>query len=238
MLRTSAALVLVALAGCAPTLPPIHSPPASLAVTTTGPWRSMMYLGRTDAGIIVIDLGWLGAEGTLRRALDEIGAGPEDVSAVFLTHSHRDHVVGWRLIPDATFHMAAPEVVRFTGRARHRGLVPRLADWLLPTDLPEPGEVRVRGFSSDTTFVVGRDTVHAFEVPGHTAGSAAYLFRGVLFVGDALSWSRFGGLREDRRHHSDDSRLNRASVGALWDRIPAGRVEWVCTAHARCERWE
>lgn len=227
-------LLMVALSGCAVRLAPIDNPPQSLAVTTTGFWRSMMYLARTDSGVVVFDLGWMGAEGTLVRALDKIGARPEEVRMVLLTHSHRDHVAGWRKVRQAKFVMAAPEVPAFTGQALHKGLIPRIAEALFFTDLPEPGEVDVRAFSRDTTFPLGSDTVRAYLIPGHTAGSAAYLFRGILFVGDALTWTRRSGFRPVKRIHSDDSAQNRESVAALWGRLPLDGVEWVCTAHGRC----
>ena len=223
--------------GCAVRLAPIDNPPQSLAVTTTGPWRSMMYLARIDSGVAVFDLGWMGAEGTLERALRKLGAEPADVRMVLLTHSHRDHVVGWRKVRQATFFMAAAEVPAFTGQALHKGLIPRIAEGILFTDLPNPGEVEVSGFSRDTAFLLGSDTLRAYLIPGHTAGSAAYLFRGILFVGDALSWTSRSGFRPVKPIHSDDSAQNRASVAALWGRLPQGEVQWVCTAHGRCSAY-
>jgi hydroxyacylglutathione hydrolase len=237
-MRTAAALLLVLLAsGCAARTDVIQDPPRSRAVISGGPWDSMIYIARTGRGVVVIDLGWIGADGTIRRALGEIGAVPEEVAAVFLTHSHRDHITGWRQLRAATFHMAAPEVARFTGVERHRGRIPRIAERLVPSDRPSPGELDVRGFSRDTIFALGSDTLRAFLLPGHTAGSAAYLFRGVLFVGDAISWSMLSGFRPDRPIHSDDSGVNRAALESLWGRLPDRSVRWVCTAHAKCARY-
>ena len=76
-------------------------------------------------------------------------------------------------------------------------------------------------------------TVRAFSMPGHTAGSVAYLFRGVLFVGDGASHSG-SRLRPARAGYSDDTRLARRSLGRVLDALPAGAVRLVCTAHARC----
>jgi len=227
-------LATLLLGGCTLNLSRIQDPPRSVALTTTGTWSSMIYLARTDSGVVVIDLGWLGGEGKLRDGLRRLGAEPADVRAVFLTHSHRDHVVGWRLLRGARFVVAEGEVERLTGRSRHRGPVPRLAERLVRTDLPRPGEVEVRPFRGDTLFVLGRDTLRAFSVPGHTSGSAAYLFRGVLFMGYAVGWSPLRGFRPDKSIHSDDSRRSRASVAALRERLAPLRVEWVCTAHGKC----
>jgi glyoxylase-like metal-dependent hydrolase (beta-lactamase superfamily II) len=197
---------------------------------------SMIYAARTSAGVIVVDLGWWGAEGALRDALRRVGAEPRDVVAVFLTHSHRDHVGAWRLVSHAPFYVAAAESPRLRGAVPHRGWVPRVVDWLRPPSLPRRGEVAVRAIGRDTAVVVGADTVRAFLVPGHTAGSTAYLVRGVLFVGDALSDRVVvGGLRPARGGYSDDTRAARASLAPLARAAAPFAPRLVCTAHARCE---
>ena len=117
------------------------------------------------------------------------------------------------------------------GTARPRGWIPRLAERLRRTR--EPRGVTLRPIASDTTLVFGRDTVRALMLPGHTAGSVAYLFRGVLFVGDGAS-HRGSRLRPARAGYSDDTRLARRSLARVLDALPAGAVRLVCTAHARC----
>lgn len=89
-------------------------------------------------------------------------------------------------------------------------------------------------FSRDTSFVLGADTVRASVVPGHTAGSAVYLLRGILFLGDAATYSRLGGFAPAKPGFSDGARLAAESLERLWSRIPAVSVRYICTAHARC----
>jgi glyoxylase-like metal-dependent hydrolase (beta-lactamase superfamily II) len=194
----------------------------------------MVYVARTDAGVLAVDLGWWGGERAVRSALSDIGASPAGVTDVFLTHSHRDHVGAWRLVRGAEFHLAAGEVAAFAGVARHRGLIPRWAERLKRTDLPRAGEVSVHVFTRDTTFVFGADTLFAYLVPGHTAGSAAYLFRGILFVGDAASTTPWGRFTPARSIYSDSRRRSRTSLRALWTRLPTEQVRYLCTAHAHC----
>jgi glyoxylase-like metal-dependent hydrolase (beta-lactamase superfamily II) len=221
-------------AGCGRAVGPLAVPGRSAVALTGGPNTSMIYVARTGAGLLAIDLGWWGHGRALPRALRALGAPPNQVALVFLTHSHRDHVAGWRAVRGARFHVAAPEYARLVGRDRPRGWIPRWAERVRPSRLPRAGELDVRTFAADTAFVLGADTLRAYVVPGHTAGSAAYLFRGVLFVGDAATYSWWRGFAPARRGYSDDARGAAASLARLWPRLPPGGVRYVCTAHARC----
>ena len=100
--------------------------------------------------------------------------------------------------------------------------------------MPRAGELDIRSFASDTTFVIGADTLRAYLVAGHTAGTAVYLFRSILFLGDAVTWSWWRGFEPAKRGFSDDTKEAARSLDALWPRLPAGAVKYACTAHARC----
>lgn len=220
--------------GCSRAIEPLTSPGESAVALTGGPNTSMIYVARTSDGVLAVDLGWWGSEDALTSALAELGARPSEVDAVFLTHSHRDHIGAWRLVRHARFYIAAPEHSRLVGDTAHRGWIPELVNRIMPSDLPHPGELNVRAFSRDTSFVLGADTVRAYVVPGHTAGSAVYLFRGVLFLGDAATYSRLGGFAPAKPGFSDDAPRAAESLERLWSRIPAASVRYICTAHARC----
>jgi glyoxylase-like metal-dependent hydrolase (beta-lactamase superfamily II) len=231
MMLAAPALALVA---CNSVNPELAVGPASAIATTGGPNTSLVYVARTDSGIIAIDLGWWGHERAIAQALDRLGGKPSDVKQVFLTHSHRDHVAAWPMVRQARFSMASAEYPLFVGRASHRGWMVRWAERFKASVLPKPGELDVQTFSRDTAYVIGRDTLRAYIVPGHTAGSAVYLFRGVLFIGDAATHSMFRGFRSAKAQFSDDPKLAKESLGQLWQRLPATGVRAICTAHAEC----
>ncbi len=220
--------------GCARAVAPLVVPGRSAVALTGGPNTSMSYVARTGAGVVAIDLGWWGDGRALPRALRALGASPGDVRHVFLTHSHRDHVAAWPEVRGARFHLAAAEYARLVGRDGPRGWIPRWAERVRRSRLPRDGEVDVRTFAADTAYVVGGDTLRAYLVPGHTPGSTVYLFRGVLFLGDAVTYSRWGGFAPARRGYSDDPRAAAANLARLWPRLPPGAVRHACTAHARC----
>jgi hydroxyacylglutathione hydrolase len=228
------AILGMTLVSCAP--PPSRPAPqsGSAIALSGGPNTSMVYLARLPGGVVAIDLGWWGAQRSIDRALRELGASPAEVTDVFITHSHRDHVGAWRLVRGSRFHLAGAERAAFVGQRPHGGWIPRAAERLKRSALPRDGEVDVRTFSRDTTFVFGADTLYAFVVPGHTAGSAVYLFRGILFLGDAATYTRWGGFAPARRGYSDDARTAARNLDALWERLPPHRVGYVCTAHAKC----
>jgi glyoxylase-like metal-dependent hydrolase (beta-lactamase superfamily II) len=94
--------------------------------------------------------------------------------------------------------------------------------------------VETLAFSADTAFAFGRDTLRACAVPGHAAGTAVYLFRGVLFVGDAMTYSRSHGFTPTNRGVIDDRAVATQGLAAPWKRLPRGAARYVCTAHARC----
>lgn len=233
--RIRTLLLLLALSGCALHQPPdLHSPPGSVVVSSGGLNRSAIFLSRVDAGILVIDLGWWGAEEAIEDGLRQLDATADDVIAVFLTHSHRDHLGAWRSVRHAPFYVAAAEMGLLFGVEEHGGWIPRWAGKIKESDVPGPGDVAVRAFASDTSFVFGRDTLRAFHVPGHTAGTTAYLFRGRLFAGDAIARTWVSGFRPAIGAYSESVAEARRSLESLRERLEPYRVLSMCTAHLEC----
>ena len=62
---------------------------------------------------------------------------------------------------------------------------------------------------------VGRTRVEAFRLPGHTAGSAAYLIGGTLYLGDSATLTDAGNLDGAPWIFSDNVAENHAALSAL-----------------------
>lgn len=236
-----AAAGLVGVAGCAAfggiaeSRRALEEPGRATTATTNGPNGSLLYAARTDAGVVVVDLGWSGARGALVGALERLDATPRDVAAVLLTHSHRDHVGAWPAVGHAPFWVGAGERALLLGEAAHGGWMARWADRLWRPRLPREGMLTIREIAGDTALVFGRDTVRGYALPGHTAGSVAWLVRGVLFVGDGMSHDKTDGrLRVARPSFSEDVPRARASLARVAAAVAPRDVRLVCTAHGRC----
>ena len=139
----------------------------------------------------------------VHQALTALGASPQDVTAVVLTHAHPDHLGFARLASDTWKvpiwahpderplarhpYRYAHERSRLISPIAHPASIPVLAT------LIEAGALRVRPVTTlhlfspgETLDVPGRPTV--LHTPGHTAGHCALYFAGrdTVISGDAL----------------------------------------------------
>jgi glyoxylase-like metal-dependent hydrolase (beta-lactamase superfamily II) len=168
-------------------------------------------IGVLDVGegkLALIDAGGDKDGKAILAALARRGRNPEDVVAIFLTHGHPDHVAGGKLLPKATAHLMAAELPYFRGETTYGGPLPRMMG------VEDPG-FRPAAIADGDRIQVGTRTFEVYAVPGHTAGSAAYLVDDVLFVGDTASLEADGGLRSGPWLFSDDVDRQSASIRAL-----------------------
>jgi glyoxylase-like metal-dependent hydrolase (beta-lactamase superfamily II) len=166
------------------------------------------YLVAEGTDLTLIDAGLPGHWDALLKALHELGRSVHCIRAVLVSHGHPDHfglAERLRQVSDAqvwVHELDAPilRAPRRMGRwwRPERGLlgyVLRFGPGALrgPAHLLRRGALRLQGVRDLATFehdqvldVPGRPRV--IHVPGHTAGSSAFLFeqQGLLFTGDAL----------------------------------------------------
>lgn len=174
----------------------------SVAIVKVGPTQ-----------VVLIDDGNDAAGKAILAELSRRQLGPEAVTAILLTHGHPDHTAASALFPRAAIMALGPEVALVEGREGAHGPLTRL----MPV---KPTGVKVtRPLHDGETVALGDTLIRVFAVPGHTAGSAAYLAKGVLFVGDAADVARDGRIIGSPWIFSDSQADDRASLVRLDHRL-------------------
>jgi hydroxyacylglutathione hydrolase len=160
----------------------------------------------------------------VKGALAARGLGPEAVKAILLTHGDMDHIQGAVAFPQAKVMALAPDVPLAEGRATR-----------MPIVRPKDIGVRVgRALAGGEVVDLGGVTFRVYAVPGHSKGSAAYLARGVLFMGDSAEATSKGALAPAKRLTTSDPAQNRASLVKLAAELApaAAEVRAIAPAHS------
>jgi hydroxyacylglutathione hydrolase len=189
---------------------------------------SLFVLDAGDGAVALVDAGNDPDGEAILSELGRRGLGPDAVKAIFLTHGHADHVAAVRLFPGAQVMALAEDVDLAEGRARGKGPLPKM--------VPAPKRnVRVsKTLKDNETVHVGTLTVKVLAIPGHTGGSAAYLARGTLFLGDSADAQKDGRVDAAKWLFSDDAQQNRASLKALAARLAprASEIKTLAFSHS------
>jgi glyoxylase-like metal-dependent hydrolase (beta-lactamase superfamily II) len=187
------------------------------------------YGARVGMHAILFDAG-IDTEG---RALDALlGAlkvGRDDVSNIFLTHGHLDHVAASPLCKKARIHIGIQDADMLAHRAPMVPMVPRILIHILPVPPVEATDA----FLDRAEIPFGDQKVVGIPFPGHTPGSIVLWFDGVLFAGDSIQISD-GKLDFAPRLASVDPDANKRSVAGLKAALQGLKVEVVCTGHQGC----
>jgi hydroxyacylglutathione hydrolase len=182
-------------------------------------------IGVIDLGggkVALVDAGNDGEGKAILAELKRRGLGPEAVTAVLLTHGHGDHLAGCHLFPAASIYALAGDVGLAEGREAGKSPIGKLVG-------ARPTGVKItRALADGETVALGGTppvSARVFAVPGHTAGSAAYLVNGALFLGDSAGSSKDGKILPAPWAFSDDPAQNRASLKALGERLRPSMAE-------------
>ena len=122
----------------------------------------------------------------------------------------------------------AREADLIEGRVAARGPFARLL-------AARPTGIKVaQSLQDGETITLAQTAIRVYSVPGHTAGSAAYLVREVLFLGDAADVGRDGKIQLAPSIFSDSQAEDRASLVGLHRRLvrDGASVKAVVCAHS------
>jgi glyoxylase-like metal-dependent hydrolase (beta-lactamase superfamily II) len=181
-----------------------------------------------DKQVALVDAGNDKTGKAILAELARRGLGPDNVTTILLTHGHPDHTAAIALFPRAQVMALDQEVGLVEGTAGAHGPL----TMLMPV---RPTGIKVaRALHDDETILLGNVAVHVFAVPGHTAGSAAYLVDGVLFLGDAADIALDHSLDIAPWIFSDSQSQDRESLTNLNRRLLpiANQIRAIDCAHS------
>ncbi len=138
---------------------------------------------------------------------------------IFLTHGHPDHTAAAHLFPAARVYLGAADVALAQGREGGHGPITRF----FPAR--DSGITALVPLAADGPVAAGQKSVRAFLIPGHTAGSAAFLVDGLLFLGDSAGATSAGQLIGAPYAPSDNQLQNRQSLKRLASIISSEKLE-------------
>lgn len=168
--------------------------------------------------VLLVDAGEDADGAAILAELSRRGLSGDAVTAILITHGHQDHTAALRLFPKAQVMALEAEVPVVEGREGTRGPLTRLFG------AGPAGATVTRHLPDGERLNIGRASVRVFAVPGHTAGSAAYLVNDVLFVGDSADVSSDGDIEGSPWIFSDSQEENRASLRRLAQRLTQAQV--------------
>jgi hydroxyacylglutathione hydrolase len=189
-----------------------------------------IYGARTGDKVILFDAGIDNGGAAVDALLTALEAKREDVSDIFLTHGHFDHVTASQLFPKARIHVGAADVDMLAGRKRTEPLAARWFAAALP-----PGAIFANApfeGREEITLADGSKVV-AIPLPGHTPGSYVFFYEGVLIAGDSIQISD-GQLEFAMAPFTVDVEANKRGVRALQKELGDLEVGVVCTGHQAC----
>jgi glyoxylase-like metal-dependent hydrolase (beta-lactamase superfamily II) len=134
-----------------------------------------IYLIRDGEKYIAFDAGK--DANKLLAGMKEYSISPEDIEALFLTHTDPDHIALLKSIPQATIYLSQKEMGMVTDKD--------LRMFVFKNKLPK---MEYKTLDNREIVNVGKHKIMGILVPGHTKGSMCYVLNDRdLFTGDAFS---------------------------------------------------
>ena len=204
--------------------------PGIVAVSSVS---SYVYAAHVGNKVILFDAGADPAAKPIDAALAWLHAGRSDITDLFLSHGHGDHTAGAAPLGHIRIRVGAGDLAL----AEKKVPPEAVAGKLFTLAMGFPAVTASDPITGPATFDVGEGKdakkVKAFPIPGHTPGSYAYLYDGVLFVGDAMVFKQ-GRLDPAIKLFDAHPDENKASIRALQKQIENEEIDIICTGHGGC----
>ncbi len=174
-----------------------------------------LYLVKSGNNYIAIDAG-NSIEG-IKDGLAKLKISPDNVEAIFLTHTDGDHINAISLFPKAKIYISKQEEQMINGK-KSRFLFFKNSKWDIPYNVLEDNQV----------IELLNLKIKGILVPGHTPGSMCYLVNDkYLFTGDALGLKN-GKITRFSQFFNMDSETAAKSMEKLTN---FQNAQYIFTAH-------
>ncbi len=174
---------------------------------------NMFVIQKAD-DLIAVDAGNNAA--AIAAEMKKINIDPENIKAVFLTHTDRDHTASLQLYKNAKVYLSSDEEQMINGK-KYRMLI-------FKNKLDVPYEL----MKDDQEITVGSIKVRGILTPGHTLGSMCYVIDDAyLFTGDTLSLKN-GRVGPFNELFNMDTETEKKSLQKLQN---LSGIQYIFTAH-------
>jgi hydroxyacylglutathione hydrolase len=190
-----------------------------------------------EGGAVLIDAGLDQKAPDIIAALKRKGLQPESVRAILITHGHGDHFGGAIAFPNARVLADKNDIPSILGQKKREGFVSGVFSKMAPRKAPPK---KIEALPEGDSITVEGLTFGITRLPGHSAGSVAYLLGDILFSGDALMGST-EGLMPPPFFASDDPEQSRKAPAALlklhFSTIADGHTGAIFDGHKKLEAY-
>ena len=174
-------------------------------------FTSTFLITPSDGSLILIDSGYNKEGKPILNHLETLGKSKEDISMIFLTHGHTDHVRGTNVFPHAEVYALAEEQEE-------------LDESNITIDVP---------ITHGQVISIGDSTLEVFSVPGHSSGNAVFLVDDILIFGDSAQGLKDGTISTVAEKYSDDPQKAEDELEKLAQTFQqrATDVSWLAFSH-------
>jgi hydroxyacylglutathione hydrolase len=194
---------------------------------------SYVYAAKVGSKVILFDAGADPEGKPIDALLAWLHAGRGDITDLFLSHGHGDHTAGAAGLKNVRIRLGSGDLALSEKKVPPEAL----AGKAFTTAMGFPAVTATDPLTGAATIDVGQGTdakkVKAFPIPGHTPGSYAYLYDGVLFVGDAMIFKQ-GRLDPAIKLFDAHPAENKAAIRQLQKQIENEEIDIICTGHGGC----
>jgi glyoxylase-like metal-dependent hydrolase (beta-lactamase superfamily II) len=169
---------------------------------------------------VLIDTCRPGRSDQIIKEITSLGIRTQDIAHILLTHHDIDHIGNAKALQLATQAKlwASKEDEPYIHGERKKEGIKRIVQAIIKVDSPKV----------DFNFDPGQKiaAVEVIATPGHTPGHVAFLYEGVLFVGDLVMTNR-GKLKRLPSLFN----WNKAQLEFSLQKIKSLDFDWICPAH-------